>query len=212
MKPLKLSRREILSKCFAAGLLMASPSLAEARAIALWVESESRKKQPTPPNELGPFYKPQAPHENKLSKPGDAGLPLSVSGTVFDTTGNALPDALVEIWQAEPLGVYDNTGYHYRAQITAGQRGDYGFESNMPGHYPTRVAQHIHYKVSAPGHKTLVTQLYFATDPVFEGDPGRTFSKDALVHDPALIRPVRVFADPQSIHAAVSFEIVLERV
>jgi len=82
----------------------------------------------------------------------------------------------------------------------------------MPGHYPSRVAQHIHYKVTAPGHKTLVTQLYFATDPVFEGDPDRTYRKDPLLESRELVRPVRVFADPQSIHAAVVFEIVLERV
>ena len=35
--------------------------------------------------------------------------------------------------------------------------------------------------VTAPGHKPLITQLYFATDPVFDGDPGRNFSKDPLV-------------------------------
>jgi protocatechuate 3,4-dioxygenase beta subunit len=74
------------------------------------------------------------------------------------------------------------------------------------------VCQHIHYKVSAPGHKTLITQLYFATDPVFEGDPDRNYRKDPLLQTRELIRPVSVFADPHSIHAAVLFEIVLEPV
>ncbi len=81
----------------------------------------------------------------------------------------------------------------------------------MPGHYPTRVAQHIHYKVSAPEHQALITQLYFATDPVFEGDPDKNFVKDPILKSRELIRPVSVFADPESIRAAVSFEIVLER-
>jgi catechol 1,2-dioxygenase len=207
-----LSRREVLSKCFAAGFLVAAPSLTEARALALWQEAESRQRKPTPPNDLGPFYKAGAPHMNKLSRAGDPGLPLAVSGAVFDTRGNALPGATLEIWQADPFGQYDNTEFHYRAQLSAGQGGVYGFETNMPGHYPRRVCQHIHYKVGAPGHKTLITQLYFATDPVFEGDPDHNYRKDPLLQTRELIRPVSVFADPHSLHAAVRFEIVLESV
>jgi protocatechuate 3,4-dioxygenase beta subunit len=205
-----LSRRDVLTKCFAAGLLIAAPPLTEARVLALWQEVESRKRKPTPPNDLGPFYKVGAPQMNKLSRPGDPGLPLAVSGGVFDTRGSALPGATLEIWHADPFGQYDNKGFHYRAQLSSGQGGAYSFETNMPGHYPTRVCQHIHYKVSAPGHKTLITQLYFATDPVFEGDPDRNYRKDPLLQTSELIRPVRVFADPQAIHAAALFEIVLE--
>ncbi len=212
MTPVHVSRRDVLHRCFAAGLLIAAPSLTEGRVLALWQEAESRKRRATPPNDLGPFFKVGAPQMNKLSRPGDPGLPLAVSGGVFDTRGNALPGAALEIWQADPFGQYDNSGYHYRAQISAGPGGAYNFETNMPGHYPTRVCQHIHYKVGAPGHKTLVTQLYFATDPVFEGDPGRNYRKDPLLQSRELVRPVRVFGDPQSIHAAVLFEIVLEPV
>jgi len=179
--------------------------------LALWEEAEKRRLKPTPPNDLGPFYKPQAPRVNRLSRPGDPGLPLSVSGTVFDVNGEALPNAVLEIWQADPFGHYDNEGFHYRANLSSGQGGQYDFDTNMPGHYPSRVAQHVHYKVTAPGYKALVTQLYFATDPVFEGDPDKTYRKDPLVESRELVRPVRVFADPQSIHAAVLFEIVLER-
>jgi protocatechuate 3,4-dioxygenase beta subunit len=211
VRDLSLSRRTLLTKCFAAGLLVAASPLTESQVLTLWAEAELRKKKPTPPNDLGPFYKPQAPQTNKLSKPGDLGLPLLVSGTVWDTSGEALPGAVIELWHADPFGQYDNQGFHYRGQLSVGPAGEYKFETNMPGHYPTRIAQHIHYKVSAPGHKPLITQLYFATDPVFEGDPQRTFRKDPLVQTPELIRPVRVFADPQAIRAAVWFEIVLEQ-
>jgi protocatechuate 3,4-dioxygenase beta subunit len=65
--------------------------------------------------------------------------------------------------------------------------------------------------VSAPGHKTLVTQLYFATDPVFEGDPDKNFRKDPLLTSRELVRPVELFGDPKSVHAAVRFEICLDR-
>ena len=72
------------------------------------------------------------------------------------------------------------------------------------------MCQHIHYKVTAPGHKALITQLYFATDPALEGDPDRNYRKDPVLRSRELIRPVTIFADPQSIRAAVQFEIVLE--
>ena len=204
------SRREVLSKCFAAGFLISAPPLSETRALALWEAAESRTLTPTPPNDLGPFYKPDAPLMNTLSRARDKGLPLVVSGTVFDSRGNALPAANLEIWQADPSGQYDRTGFHYRAQFRAGQDGNYTFETNMPGHYPRRVCQHIHYKVTAPGHKALITQLYFATDPALEGDPDRNYRKDPVLRSRELIRPVTIFADPQSIRAAVQFEIVLE--
>jgi len=207
-----LSRRDVLSKCFAAGLLVAIPPLSSSTMLAMWEQAEGRRLKPTPPNDLGPFYKPQAPHAHRLSRPDDPGLPLSVSGTVFDVNAEALPNAKLEVWQADPFGRYDNEGFHYRGTLSSGRGGQYDFETDMPGHYPSRVAQHIHYKVTAPGHKALVTQLYFATDPVFEGDPDKNYRKDPLVESRELVRPVRVFADPQSIHAAVVFEIVLERV
>jgi protocatechuate 3,4-dioxygenase beta subunit len=81
----------------------------------------------------------------------------------------------------------------------------------MPGHYPGRVCQHIHYLISAPGHKALTTQLYFATDPVFEGDPDRNYTRDPLIYSRELVRPVTLLGDPKDIRAAVNFEIVLER-
>jgi len=49
-----------------------------------------------------------------------------------------------------------------RANVLAGDpdgKGGYAFESVMPGHYPQRVGQHVHYLVTAPGHKPLTTQL-----------------------------------------------------
>jgi protocatechuate 3,4-dioxygenase beta subunit len=138
-------------------------------------------------------------------------MPLQVSGKVYDTRGDLVPQALVEVWQTDHLGRYDLEGYRYRAQLPAGSAAEYKFESVMPGHYPDRVCQHIHYLVTAPGHKPLITQLYFATDPVFEGDPGHNFTRDPLIGAPELVRPVMLVGDPKDIRAAVQFELVLER-
>lgn len=81
----------------------------------------------------------------------------------------------------------------------------------MPGHYPARVARHVHYFVTAPGYKPLSTQLYFATDEVFEGDPDKHFSKDPLVTSRELVRPVTLGGQPGAAVAAVGFELVLEK-
>jgi hypothetical protein len=56
----------------------------------------------------------------------------------------------------------------------------------------------------------LITQLYFATDPVFEGDPDRNLARDPLVQSRELVRPVVLSGDPKSIRAQVQFELVLE--
>ena len=62
-----------------------------------------------------------------------------------------------------------------RARILADENGFYEFETIHPGRYPldqTRLRpSHIHYRVSHPNHRTLVTQLYFKGDPHIEGDP-----------------------------------------
>jgi len=211
MKPMPLTRRDLLLKCAAMGSLTLAPSLSLAEPLRWWEEQESGTRKPTPRNELGPFYKSRAPLDPHLRAPGDPGLPLAVSGLVFSTNGAALPHSKVEIWQADHLGQYDLKGYRYRATITADDSGKYWFDTVMPGHYPGRVGQHIHYVVTAPGHKPLTTQLYFATDPAFEGDPDRNYSRDPLLHSRELIKPVTIAGDPKEIHALVNFEIVLEQ-
>jgi protocatechuate 3,4-dioxygenase beta subunit len=122
-----------------------------------------------------------------------------------------LGGAKIEVWQADHVGVYDLDAYRYRASLSANPEGKYSFNSVMPGHYPARVCQHIHYLVTASGHKPLITQLYFATDPVFEGDPTRNFARDPLIISPQLVRPVTLSGEPKVIQANVQFEVVLER-
>jgi protocatechuate 3,4-dioxygenase beta subunit len=137
-------------------------------------------------------------------------MPLAVSGVVYEVRGAIVPDAKVEIWQTDHLGHYDNEGYRYRAVLDPGPKGSYAFASVMPGHYPARVCQHVHYLITAPGHKPLTTQLYFATDPVFEGNPDKNFSRDPLITSRELVRPVMIKGDPKQPFAAVNFDLVLE--
>lgn len=194
-----ISRRELVEGGVALGVaLLAAPTLGAGTAPL----------ELTPENELGPFYKKGAPASTNLTVPGDAGQPLSVSGKVLDPTGKPLAGAVIEIWHADGRGVYDLEGYRYRARLSAAADGTYRFQTLMPGHYPERVAQHIHYRVSAPGRKVLVTQLYFATDPAFAGDPDHNFSKDPVLEDRRLIRPVTL-GEAGGPQAVVVFDTVL---
>ena len=209
MPKYQLNRRELIEKCAAIGVVVTATSLPISAIARIWDDSEMR--HPTPPNAFGPFYKKHSPRAKDLRAPEDMGLPLTVAGRVLDTRSEILQDAKVEVWHADHFGRYDVDGYHFRAQIPLESKATYSFDSVMPGHYPDRVCQHVHFLVSAPGHKTLVTQLYFATDPVFDGDPDKNFTRDPLIVSRELVRPVVLTGDPKIMHAAVNFELCLER-
>jgi protocatechuate 3,4-dioxygenase beta subunit len=208
-----LTRRDILQKCGALGSVIIASQFSPEALFAAFQEREMQLRKPTPPNTLGPFYKRLTPPNAVLRAPGDPGMPLTLSGQVLDTRGNVVSNATIEIWQTNHQGYYDLDGYHYRGKLQTDKSGGYSFESVIPGHYPdkSRICQHIHYLVQAPEHKALVTQLYFATDTVFEGDPVKNYARDPLIQTPELIRPVVLTGDPNEVHAKVRFELCLER-
>jgi len=205
----RLSRRSVIYKCLASGVLVAYPALGRDGVLA-WLEAEELAA--TPRVGVGPFFRRGAPERRQLVPEGAAGLPLQVTGRVVDTHGRGLPEARIEVWHADHFGEYDLAGYNCRGALRPDAQAAYAYDTVLPGHYPARVAQHIHYLATAPGCRPLSTQLYFATDPVFEGDPARRYKVDPLVISPELIRPVLL--DPKSdrrTEARVSFELVLER-
>lgn len=206
---MNLTRRELLERCAALGAVTLAASMPLSAVASAW-EDAAKKRPVTPHCELGPFYKRMAPDTSALRGPGDPGMPLAISGAIYDTRGEIVPDAKLEIWQTDNAGHYDIEGYRYRAVIEPGAKGSYTLESVMPGHYPTRVCQHVHYLITAPGHQPLITQLYFATDPVFEGDPDKNFHRDPLITSRELVRPVMIKGDPNQIIAAVNFDLVME--
>jgi protocatechuate 3,4-dioxygenase beta subunit len=212
MRELKLTRRDTLLRCAALGALKVAPWLTVGSAVgALVAQEKDPARKPTAWNEIGPFYKRLAPNQAQLRGPNDPGLPVRIGGGVFNTRGDRVPGAKLEIWQADHLGLYDLDGYRFRSTLVADAKAQYEFESVMPGHYPGRVCQHVHYIVTAPGHRPLITQLYFATDPVFAGDPDRNYTRDPLVLSRELVRPVTLSGDPKAVQANVTFEVVLER-
>ncbi|MGA7854471.1 MAG: hypothetical protein WCA15_14185 [Candidatus Acidiferrales bacterium] len=204
-----IGRRELLERCLAFGSLTIAGATSLSAVASAWDDAE--KRQPTAWCELGPFYKRQAPRGSMLRGAHDPGMPLAVAGNVYDVNGELLLDATLEIWQTDNAGHYDNEGYLYRAMMQPDQKGGYAFESVMPGHYPQRVCQHVHYLVTAPRHKPLTTQLYFATDPVFDGNPEKYYKRDPLITSLELVRPVVIKSDSKQVLASVNFDIVLEK-
>jgi protocatechuate 3,4-dioxygenase beta subunit len=204
------TRREMLENCIVRGGLVAGVSMSANQLLALWQAGERNARKPTPSEVLGPFFKKGAPNASVLRQPGDTGFPLRVSGKVYNTRGDAVEGARIDMWQTNAEGRYDVVGYRYRTKLEVPAGAEYAVETVMPGHYEDRPAQHIHYMISALGHKTLVTQIYFATDPFFEGDVDKNYRKRNIAENRELVRPVSLYEQGVP-HAAVNFDIVLER-
>ncbi|MEP6535945.1 MAG: hypothetical protein ABJF23_11540 [Bryobacteraceae bacterium] len=215
--PLKPNRRQMLELCISRGVLAAGvvTTLSQTQLLAFWQKAEAEGRKPTVPEVLGPFFRKGAPDQRVLRAPGDPGFPLKVSGRVLNTKGQLVEGAKVDFWHADHGGRYDTRGYRYRTKISPDAKGDYVVDTVMPGHYADRPAQHIHYLITAPGHKTLITQAYFATDPFFEGDIEKNWHKKNIADHKELIMPVKLFeggAGPeQPPHAEITFDIILQK-
>ena len=205
----QFSRRDFFYFCLGGSLLAASYPLA--RVISQSRDGKNNQAHaPTPSNTLGPYYKQGAPRRESLLEPNDPGQPLLVTGRVRNTLGQSLPLATLEVFHSNHQGDYDLEGFRYRGLIPVQNSGEYRFETIMPGQYGGR-AQHIHYVITAPGHRQLVTQLYFETDPKFAGNPDRNYTRDNLVWHRELIRPVSKVSKNSTAYSAVDFDIYLEK-
>jgi protocatechuate 3,4-dioxygenase, beta subunit len=113
---------------------------------------------------------------------------IVVAGRVLDSGGRAVPNALVEVWQANASGRYAHPGDQHPVPLDpnftgAGRcitdcEGRYRFTTIKPGAYPWRNHEnawrpaHIHFSVFGMAFtQRLVTQMYFPGDPLFALDP-----------------------------------------
>jgi protocatechuate 3,4-dioxygenase beta subunit len=215
--PAKPNRRQMIELAISRGFLTAGSAsiLSQRQLLADWQSAEAQASKPTSAEVLGPFFRKGAPDQRVLRAPGDPGFPLKVTGRVLNTKGQIVEGAKVDLWHADHGGLYDTKGYKYRAKLAPDAKGLYSVDTVMPGHYADRPAQHIHYLITAPGHKTLITQAYFATDPFFEGNPDKNWNKSGIAGNKELILPVKLFeggakpTDPA--HAEITFDIILEK-
>ena len=115
---------------------------------------------PTGAQTEGPYFKRSSPERSSLLEPGLAGERLVLSGQVLASDCRPVARALLDVWQADADGAYDNRGFRLRGHLFTDADGRYRLETIVPGLYPGRT-RHIHVKLQPPGGRVLTTQLYF---------------------------------------------------
>jgi hydroxyquinol 1,2-dioxygenase len=159
------------------------------------VMSRGADGRATPATLPGPFYRPDSPSLDlgaNLCRDGD-GVPLVVSGRVTGPGGEPLPGAEVEVWHANAKGRYENQDpdnqpeHNLRGRFVTDAEGGFHFRSIRPGGYSLpddgpvgQLARriglsldrpaHIHFAVTAPGYRRLVTSIFDGSDPAIGRD------------------------------------------
>ena len=120
-----------------------------------------------------------------LADPGLPGTHVRIEGRVFDGEGNVVPDAVIEIWQADAAGRYAHpadgrplasNSFRGFGRCPTDKDGGYAFDTVKPGTVPgpggSTQAPHINVGVFSRGLlKRLFTRIYFAGDPANATDP-----------------------------------------
>jgi protocatechuate 3,4-dioxygenase beta subunit len=153
--------------------LFGTPALAATPAIA-------DDDEPTPALSEGPYFTPNSPRRRSIVPAGAGGTRLTLTGRVLRTDGRPVANALVDFWQADARGAYDNRAYRFRGHQFTDAQGRYALQTVVPGLYPGRT-KHIHAKVQAPHKRVLTTQLFF---PGVAGNRSDSiFSAECLVRN-----------------------------
>ena len=127
----------------------------------------------------GPFYTPSTPERTSLIEAGMVGTVLVVQGQVLTTDCQPVARAVLDFWQANAAGEYDNEGFTLRGHQFTDENGNFELETIVPGLYPGRT-RHIHVKVQGPDSDLLTTQLYFPNEAANDRDS--IFHPDLLMN------------------------------
>lgn len=166
--------------------------------------------EPTSSSILGPFWSPNAPFRENGGTIIQDGVPpngrvTKMHGVIRDiTTGQPIPNAVFDIWQASANGKYDfqdpenQTPNNLRGKFKANEKGEYWFYCLHPTAYslprdgpswallqlmdrhPMRPA-HIHIMVTHPDYQGCTTQLYPSDDPWITNDTVFAVKDDLVV-------------------------------
>lgn len=143
---------------------------------------------------LGPFHisnPPVLPYGGDMKRHFE-GPVLLAEGTVRDLDGNPVAGAELDIWQTAPNGLYasqdaEQDKFSFHGLMKVGDDGRYAFTTVKPveytvptdgpvgdilracGRHPWRPS-HLHYIVSAPGYRPLVTEIFPDDDPYLDQD------------------------------------------
>lgn len=188
---------------------------------------------------FGPFYVEDSPAYDSGAdiSNGAQGEPCFVRGQVRDWEGTAIPDATIEVWQADQHGHYDvqipgPDGEHThraRGRLRTGEDGRFSFRSILAepypiphdgpvgallealGRHPWRPA-HLHFMISAPGCETLITHVFRDGDRYLDSDAvfgvRSTLVADWVQHPPGIAPDGSLLKDP---YYTLDFDFVLSR-
>jgi hypothetical protein len=137
---------------------------------------------PTRTDIEGPFFVPASPERTDLLEVGMAGQRLRFGGRVLGPDCEPVANAILDFWQADDAGAYDNAGFRLRGHQRASATGEYRLSTIVPGRYLNGAQYrpaHIHVKVYVGEREVLTTQLYFAGDPYNAVDPW--FSEETML-------------------------------
>lgn len=155
----------------------------------------------------GPYYidgSPELPWNGTIPmRDGEPGTPLVFAGQVRAVDGRPLPGAKLELWHADDLGFYSQFApglpeWNLRGTWITNEDGNFEIHTLRPAPYqiPTEGAcgqlieaagwhawrpAHLHFKVSAPGHQLITTQLYFPGDPHNDDDIASAVKPELLL-------------------------------
>ena len=143
---------------------------------------------------FGPFFVEGAPHyelgEDVAN--GAPGIPCVVRGSVRGLGGEPIPNATIDVWQADAEGHYDvqidNLGHaQARGTLQSDAQGKYHFKSIVAESYPIPTdgptgemlratknhpwrPAHLHFMIAAPGYETLITHVFREGDQYLDSD------------------------------------------
>ena len=85
----------------------------------------------------GPYYTPDPPERATISDSDTVGIPLVITGVVYDADCQPVAGATLDFWQADGSGTYDNEGYNLRGVQTTDEQGAYSRTTVIPGLSPS---------------------------------------------------------------------------
>lgn len=160
---------------------------------------------PTAADMEGPFYISNMPVVPNLNRFGKQGEVMRITGQVMNANApeTPIPGAMLEVWQTDGSGRYypqDKGDYanfrdqdlDLRGTLIADAMGRFDVLSLFPKEYWPRPP-HIHYRISASGFRTLITQHYLDTSP--RDRPHRTANVDRT-QSPALFAAPTLYIEP----------------
>lgn len=144
---------------------------------------------------LGPFWRANSPlteNGGSIVRSDTPGPALFASCRVVDPTRRPIPGVAVDVWQASPVGLYENqddgqADMNLRGKFVTDDDGCFSFQSVKPAGYPVPTdgpvgemlrAQrrhpyrpaHLHILGYKPGYKTLITQIFVDDDEHLNSD------------------------------------------